>query len=53
MYPVSCTGTHHDVTDLVNHWMVKNVKESIISREQNKIFYATKNFLTRGSGGTY
>ena len=24
--PVSCTNTHHDVTDLVNHGMVKNTK---------------------------
>ena len=23
---VSCTNTHHDVTDLVNHGMVKNTK---------------------------
>ena len=25
-YTVSCTNTHHDVTDLVNHEMVKNTK---------------------------
>ena len=25
-YSVSCTNTHHDVTDLVNHEMVKNTK---------------------------
>ena len=23
MVPVSCTNTHHDITDLVNHGMVK------------------------------
>ena len=23
---VSCTNTHHDVTDLVNHAMVKNTE---------------------------
>ena len=26
MRPVSCTNTHHDMTDLVNHGMVKNTK---------------------------
>ena len=26
MHPVSCTSTHHDVTDLVNHGMCKNTK---------------------------
>ena len=26
MHHVSCTDTHHDVTDLVNHGMVKNTK---------------------------
>ena len=26
MYPVSCTNTHHDVTDLLNHEIVKNTK---------------------------
>ena len=23
MHPVSCTNTHHDVTDLVNHGIIK------------------------------
>ena len=26
MYLVSCINTHHDVTDYVNHGMVKNAK---------------------------
>ena len=26
MYPVSCTNTHHDATDLINHAIVKNTK---------------------------
>ena len=26
MHPVSCTNTRHDVTDLVNHGMVKNTE---------------------------
>ena len=30
MYPVSCSNTHHDVTDLVNHGMVKNTKTRIV-----------------------
>ena len=24
--PVSCTNTHHDVMDLINHGMVENTK---------------------------
>ena len=34
MHPVSCTNTHHDVTDFVNHGMVKNTK-TWISWEHN------------------
>ena len=26
LHPVTCTNTHHDVKDLVNHKMVKNTK---------------------------
>ena len=26
MHPFSCTNTHHDVTDLLNHRMAKNTK---------------------------
>ena len=44
MHPVSCTNTHHDVTDLVNHGMVKNTKTSI-SRERNIIFLRNKKIL--------
>ena len=29
MHPVSCSNTHHDVTDLVNHGMIKNTKTGI------------------------
>ena len=42
MYFVSCT--HHDVTDLVNHGMVKNTK-TWISWEQNIIFLWNKKIL--------
>ena len=34
MHPVSWTNTHHDVTDLVNHGMVKKIKIQILW-EQN------------------
>ena len=44
MYPVSCTNTHRDVTDLVNHGMVKNTK-TWISWERNIIFLRNKKIL--------
>ena len=44
MHPVSCTKTHHDVTDLANHRMVKN-KKTCICREQNIIFLSNKKVL--------
>ena len=37
MYPVLCTNIHHDVTDFVNHRMVKNTK-TWISWIRNIIF---------------
>ena len=44
MHLVSCTDTHRDVTDLVNHEMVKNTK-TWISSERNIIFLRNKEFL--------
>ena len=44
MHHVSCTNTHPDVTDLVNHEMVKNTK-TWISWERNIIFLRNKKFL--------
>ena len=44
MHLVSCTTTHGDVTDLVNHGMVKNTK-TWISWEQNIIFLRNKKIL--------
>ena len=44
MHLVSCTNTHGDVTDLVNHGMVKNTK-IWISWEWNIIFLWNKKFL--------
>ena len=44
MHPVLCTNTHHDVTDLVNHVMVKTTK-SWISWELNVTFQQNKKML--------
>ena len=44
MHLLSCTNTHCDVTDLVNHRMVKNIK-TWISWEQNIIFLQNKKIL--------
>ena len=41
MHPFSCTNTHHDVTDLVNHGIIKNTKIRI-SREKNITFLRNK-----------
>ena len=41
VHPVSCTNTHHDVTDLVNHGMVKNTKTWLFW-ERNKTFPRNK-----------
>ena len=48
MHPVSCTNTHNDVKDLVNHGMVKNTK-TWISTEDN---FSTE-FLTCVSDDTF
>ena len=42
--PASCDNTHHDVTDLVNHEMIKNTK-TWISCERNKAFLWNKKIL--------
>ena len=44
MYPVSCSNTRPDITDLVNHGMVKNTK-TWISWEWNIIFLWNKKIL--------
>ena len=49
--PVSCTNIHHDVTDLANYGMVKNIK-TWISLEQNIIFVWNKKVLTYASNDT-
>ena len=44
MHLISCTNTHHDVCDLVNHGIVKNTK-TWISCERNLIFLRNKKTL--------
>ena len=44
MYPASYTNTHHDVTNLVNHKMVKNTK-IWISWERNTTFLWNKKII--------
>ena len=52
MNPVSCTNTHHDVTDLVNNGVVKIQKLGYLDNG-TKLFHETKNFLTCASDGTF
>ena len=33
MHPVSCTNNHYDITDLVNHGMVKNTEVKYLENE--------------------
>ena len=47
MHLVSCTKTHHDITDLVNHRMVKNTK-TWISWEWKITFLQNKKILNLG-----
>ena len=44
MHPVSCTNTHHDVTDLLNRGIAKNTK-TWISWEWNITFLRNKKIL--------
>ena len=47
MHPVSCTNTHHDVTDLIKHGIFENT-ETWISWERNIIFLRNKKTFCRG-----
>ena len=47
MHPASCTNTHHDVTDLLNHGMVKNTK-TWVSWEWNVTFLWNEKALNPG-----
>ena len=53
MHLVSCTNTHHDVTDLVNHGMVRNTKIQKYLENGTYFFYEIKKFLTSGSDDTF
>ena len=44
MHAVSCTNTHHDIIDLVNHGMVKNTK-NWIPWERNVTFLRNNKIL--------
>ena len=44
MHPISCTYTLYDVTDLINHEMVKNTKTSI-SWERDITFLRNEKIL--------
>ena len=44
MHLASCTNTHHDVTNLINHEMVKN-SNTWISEERNITFLQNKEIL--------
>ena len=46
MYLISCTNSHRDVTDSVNHGMAKNTK-TWISWKRNIIFLRNKKILNR------
>ena len=43
MHPVSFTNTHHDVTDLVNHGMIKKQKLEYLEN-RTQLFYEIKKF---------
>ena len=50
MHPVSSTNKHHDVTDLVNHGMIKitktlKLKQNILKLTLNIVFYEIKKNL--------
>ena len=52
MHPVSFTNTHHDITDLVNHEMVKNKKLEYLENG-TYLFYKIKKFLTCASDDSF
>ena len=49
MHPVSCTNTHHDVTDLANHSMVKKLEYL----ENGTYLFKIKKFLACASNDTF
>ena len=53
MHPGLCSNTHHDVTDLVNHGMVKNVKLEYLENGTKLFCEINKKFLTCASDDTF
>ena len=53
MHPVLCTNTHHDVKNLVNHGMIKNIQQglTIIIKSPYVITYVCQNFDVRDIRG--
>ena len=49
---VSCSNTHHDVTDLANHGMVETQKLEYLENG-TYFFYKTKKILTCASDDTF
>ena len=52
MHLVSCTNTHRDVTDLVNHGMVKNTKLEYLEKG-TYFLYEIKKFIICALDGTF
>ena len=52
MHTVTCTTTHHDITDLVNLGMVQNTKTWLLW-QQNIIFLRNKKFLSYALDDTF
>ena len=52
MLPVSFTNTHHDVTDWVNHGMVKIQKLEYLEKG-TYLFYEIRKFLTCALDDTF
>ena len=51
MHSILCTNIHHDVTDLVNHRMVKNTKLEDLENG-TWFFYEIEKFLSCASDDT-
>ena len=53
MYLVSCTNTHRDITDSINHGMVKDTKTFNILRTEHNFSTKEKKFLISASDDTF
>ena len=52
MHHISCTNTHRDITDLVNHGMVKNTKLEYLEKG-TYFLYEIKKFIICALDGTF